>query len=112
MSFRRLLLLVLALAALAPSTASAQEVRVVVRDVPLDAARDVRGPLGALSFTMVGIHWQGTGKVWFRTAKEAGRFGPWRPAQPEGEDMPDAGSDELDRARGLADRESLVDGRR
>jgi N-acetylmuramoyl-L-alanine amidase/FlgD Ig-like domain len=96
MSFRRPLLLVVALAALTPSTASAQEVRVVVRDVPLDVARASTARSAPLSFTMVGIHWRGTGKVWFRTAKEAGRFGPWRLAQPEGEDMPDAGSAELD----------------
>ncbi len=85
-----------ALAALAPGTAAAQHVRVVSRDVPLDAARVSAARSAPVSFTMVGIHWQGPGQVWFRTAAQPGRFGPWRQAQPEGEDMPDAGSDELD----------------
>ncbi|MGH3037851.1 MAG: FlgD immunoglobulin-like domain containing protein [Gaiellaceae bacterium] len=99
MRLSRLLLLVVALAALAPSTASAQEVRVVMRDVPLgDSLSAARS--APLSFTMVGIHWRGAGKVWFRTAKEGGSFGPWRPAQPEGEDLPDAGSVEHDARAG------------
>jgi hypothetical protein len=95
MSFRRPPMLVVALVALTPSTAAAKEVRVAVRDVPLGAVRTSAARSAPLTFTMVGIHWQGTGKVWFRTAKQRGRFGPWRPAQPEAEDRPDAGSDEL-----------------
>jgi flagellar hook assembly protein FlgD len=85
----------LALAVLVPGTAVAQDVRVVARDVSLGAARSSAAREAPLSFTMVGIHWQGSGRVWFRTAARPGRFGPWRPAQPEGEDRPDAGSDEL-----------------
>jgi len=95
MSLRRTVMLVVALAALAPGTAAAQDVRVVARDVPLDAARASAARAAPVAFTMIGIHWQGSGKVWFRTAARPGRFGPWRPAQPEAEDMPDAGSDEL-----------------
>ncbi len=96
MSFRRQLALVAALAALAPGTAAAQDVRVVSRDVPLDAARASDTRLAPQTFTMIGIHWQGSGKVWFRTAAEPGRFGPWRSAQPEADDAPDVGSDEAD----------------
>jgi flagellar hook assembly protein FlgD len=88
-------MLALALAVLAPGTAAAQDVRVVARDVSLGAAHSSAAREAPLSFTMVGVHWQGSGKVWFRTAATPGRFGPWRPAQPEGEDRPDAGSDEL-----------------
>ena len=97
MSFRRSLMLVVALAALAPGTAAAQNVRVVARDVPLDAARSAAARPAPLAFTMIGIHWQGSGRVWFRTAARPGHYGPWRPAQPEAEDSPDIGSDELDR---------------
>jgi flagellar hook assembly protein FlgD len=100
MSFRRPLVLVAVLAALSPGTAAAQDVRVSVRDVPLDAARASVARSAPQAFTMVGLHWQGTGEVWFRTAKEPGRFGPWRPAQPEHEDMPDVGSDERDARAG------------
>ena len=100
MSLRRPLMLVVAFAALAPGTATAQDVRVVARDVPLDAARTSAARPAPLAFTMIGIHWQGSGRVWFRTAARPGHYGPWRPAQPEAEDMPDAGSDELDRQAG------------
>jgi flagellar hook assembly protein FlgD len=96
MSLRRLLVLVAALTALSPSTAAGQDVRVSVRDVQLEAARASEARSAPRSFTMVGIHWQGSGEVWFKTAKQPGRFGPWRPAQPEDEDGPDVGSDELD----------------
>ena len=92
---RSLLTLAAALAVLAPGTAAAQDVRVVARDVAVPSASTTTARSAPLSFTMVGIHWQGAGKVWFRTAAEPGRFGPWRPAQPEEEDRPDAGSDEL-----------------
>ncbi len=100
MSFRRPLMLVAVLAVIAPGTAAAQDVRVVVRDVPLAAARASVARSAPLSFNMVGVHWQGSGQVWFRTADRPGRFGPWRPAQPEGEDAPDAGSAELAESAG------------
>ena len=96
----RSLMLVLVLAVLAPGTAAAQEVRVIARDVPLAATRASTARTAPLAFTMVGIHWQGSGRVWFRAASEPGAFGPWRPAQPEGEDRPDAGSDEGDWLKG------------
>jgi flagellar hook assembly protein FlgD len=96
--FRRTLTLVAVLTVLAPGTAAAQEVRIVARDVLVDGPQSTLARPAPLSFTMVGIHWQGPGEVWFRTAPEPGRFGPWRPAQPEEEDQPDAGSDELDRS--------------
>src|SRR5262245_33429448 len=94
MSLRRQLALVVALAALAPGTAAAQDVRVAARDVPLEAVRASAPRPAPQTFTMIGIHWQGSGKVWFRTATEPGRFGPWRSAQPEADDAPDAGSAE------------------
>ena len=95
MSLRRTLMLVVAVAAFAPGTAFAEDVRVVVRDVPLSEARVSPAREAPVSFTMIGIHWQGTGHVWFRTAKTPDRFGPWHPAQPEAEDAPDHGSGEI-----------------
>ena len=100
MSFRRPLMLLAVLAAFGPGTASAEDVRVVARDVPLGAAGVSAARPAPVSFTMVGLHWQGSGEVWFRTAARPGRFGPWRPAQPEDEDTPDAGSSELDERAG------------
>jgi flagellar hook assembly protein FlgD len=83
------------LAALAPGTAAAQDVDVVRRDLAVANVRTTTVRTAPTSFTMVGIHWQGSGKVWFRTAAKPGAFGSWRPAQPEGEDRPDPGSEEL-----------------
>ena len=70
-----------------------------------------RSPRSApLLFNMVGIHWQGSGQVWFRTAVEPGHFGPWRSAQPEADDAPDRGSEEADGRR--AGRSAIRGGRR
>jgi hypothetical protein len=41
-------------------------------------------------FTLVGIHWRGSGKVVFRTRSSAGGWSNWRPAAPEDEDRPDS----------------------
>ena len=112
MSLRPSLLLVVALAALAPGTAAAQHVRVVSRDVPLDAARVSAARSAPVSFTMVGIHWQGT-----RTGlvQDSGAARPLRTLAAGA-----AGSGgharcrerRAGRARRLAYREPLVDGGR
>jgi hypothetical protein len=46
-------------------------------------------------FTLVGVHWRGPGSVELRTRSLDGRWSRWRPAAPEDEDGPDAGSREL-----------------
>ncbi len=94
MKFRRTLALVIATAALAPSTAGAAEVQVVARDVPLAALQGSVARAAPIEFTMVGTHWQGGGEVWFRTASEDGTWSPWRLARPEEDDLPDATSEE------------------
>ncbi|MGH3041772.1 MAG: hypothetical protein ACRDNG_08565, partial [Gaiellaceae bacterium] len=96
----RLLVLGAGLAVIAPGTAAAGDVRVLARDVPLGTARASVVREASASFTMVGIHWQGPGEVWFRTASRPGRFGSWHSAQPEGEDAPDAASDESEERPG------------
>ena len=40
-------------------------------------------------FDLVGFHWQGPGRVLFRTRSQLGRWSAWRPAAPESEDRPD-----------------------
>jgi flagellar hook assembly protein FlgD len=96
----RPLIVVAVLAVFAPGTANAQDVRIVARDVPLAAARASVARTAPLDFNLVGIHWQGSGRVWFRTAARPGEFGPWHPAQPEEEDAPDPGSGELAQSAG------------
>jgi hypothetical protein len=46
-------------------------------------------------FTLAGVHWQGPGRVVFRTRSLEGRWSGWRDAAPEDEDGPDHGSREL-----------------
>ena len=94
MSFRRTLLLALCAAAAVPATAAADEVRVVQRQEPLDAVRSSLVRTAPAPFTLVGIHWQGSGEVAFRTALERGRWSAWRSARPEEEDLPDRSSPE------------------
>jgi flagellar hook assembly protein FlgD len=93
--------------ALTPASAAAG-VKLVTRDEPVSAA--ARGDAGArhtfgarkapLRFNMVGLHWKGSGTVWFRTALEPGQWSEWRTAAPEAEDAPDPGSEESERRRG------------
>ncbi len=70
----------------------------VVRDVPVErvsgAARALSARPAPLAFEMVGLHWRGSGDVWFRTARAPGGWSSWKPARPEGEDLPDRASGE------------------
>jgi len=77
---------------LAPGTALAAGTTMVARDLP-------RGVSSAPArFDLVGLHWQGSGSVSFRTRSVSGRWSRWRDAAPE-DDRPDARTHEL-RARG------------
>jgi flagellar hook assembly protein FlgD len=96
----RPLMLVAVLGAIAPGTATAQDVRIVARDVSPAAAQASVARAAPLEFNMVGIHWRGSGRVWFRTASSPGQFGPWHPSQPEEEDAPDPRSHELAESAG------------
>ena len=49
-------------------------------------------------FTLAGVSWRGSGRVALRTRATGGRWSSWRPAAPEAEDGPDAGSSEQRRA--------------
>jgi flagellar hook assembly protein FlgD len=89
-----------------PSAATAG-VRIEMREAAVPAARASASTPGLLPaqrapfrFNLVGIHWQGSGGVFFRTATATGRWSAWRPARPEAEDAPDAGSSEAAPTRG------------
>jgi flagellar hook assembly protein FlgD len=56
-----------------------------------------RPPFG---FDMVGLHWRGSGSVWFRTRSADGSWSEWQPARPETEDAPDRNSGEARAAQG------------
>ena len=101
-------LMCLALAgALFPASAGAG-VKLVTRDVPVGsgahrgagAPHAFRARTAPLRFNMVGLHWKGSGTVWFRTALEPGEWSEWQPAGPETDDAPDPGSEESARRRG------------
>jgi len=102
MTCRRLTLtLVVCALALAWTATAGATPRITPRDEPLAAARSlaggvrVVGPLAAPhSFNLVGLHWRGSGDVWFRTRAAGGAWSEWRAARPEGEDLPDPGSAE------------------
>ena len=93
-------------AALFPAAAGA-DVKLVVRDEHVGAAADegraahaVAARAAPVRFNMVGLHWKGSGDVWFRTALERGEWSEWLPARPEAEDAPDPGSEESARRGG------------
>ena len=69
-----------------------------MREVPLHGERTLEA--ATTEFDMVGLHWQGTGTVQFRTRSLAGRWSPWRRADPEGEDLPNIGTGEARATRG------------
>ncbi|MGB2874944.1 MAG: N-acetylmuramoyl-L-alanine amidase [Gaiellaceae bacterium] len=60
------------------------------------AARDMRAgaPQRVARFDLVGLHWRGSGNVFFRTRSLAGRWSVWRPGRAE-DDLPDRGSEGL-----------------
>jgi hypothetical protein len=68
------------------------------RDVPLHGGRTLAG--ATPEFNLVGLHWRGTGTVQFRTRTLAGRWSSWRIADPEAEDVPDAGTRETRATQG------------
>jgi hypothetical protein len=73
-----------------PATAFG-EASLTMREVPLHGERMLAAAQPA-RFDMVGLHWQGSGSVAFRTRSLAGRWSAWQPAAPEAEDLPDGAS--------------------
>jgi N-acetylmuramoyl-L-alanine amidase len=87
---RRLLLIACVLALVAPGGAWAADATITSRDVPLHGDRALQAAPPA-RFSLVGLHWQGTGSVAFRTRSLDGSWSSWRGALPE-DDGPDRGS--------------------
>ena len=102
-TLRPLALLALAsLSLLLAGVAHAGDATIVSRDVPLAGQRTLAssGTQAPERFNLVGLHWQGSGSVRFRTRTLGGRWSAWQDAAPEAEDRPDARSPELAAARG------------
>jgi flagellar hook assembly protein FlgD len=98
----RATLVVLASAAaalLGAHDALASDGSVVAVDLPLHGDRIPTAPAHAAHFTLVGIHWRGSGSVSFRIRHAGGGWSSWRRAAPE-DDAPDAGSPEAAARRG------------
>jgi hypothetical protein len=94
----KVLFAVIAAALAAPAVAHA-EVTVTAHDVPLHG-RSLAAAAAPGVFDLVGLHWQGSGSVDFRTRAVHGSWSGWRTAAPEDEDLPDAGSAETRATRG------------
>jgi hypothetical protein len=95
-SLRLALLLLLA----APGVARAADVTITSQDLPIGIVRMPAAALAPARFDLVAFHWQGSGRVLFRTRSQVGRWSGWRRADPEADDLPDAGSAESRGRRG------------
>jgi hypothetical protein len=87
------------LTALAMPAAALAGPALVVRQVPVADGRALSS-VDAPRFDAVGLHWQGSGRVWFKTRSVDGRWSGWLQAMPEGEDLPDNSSLEARATRG------------
>ena len=90
----RTLRLALLLFLAAPAAARAGDAMIVSQDLPLGVVRMPAAAVAPIRFDLVGLHWQGSGRVLFRTRSQADRWSAWRRADPEAEDLPDPGSAE------------------
>ena len=69
-------LVILTLLLSLPATARAADVTMVVRDVSL-GARSLQAAQAPIRFDMLGLHWQGSGSVAYRTHSPGGRWSAW-----------------------------------
>ena len=90
----KILAVTIFLAAVFPATAFAQDATIVSREVLVAGTRSLAAAKPPARFNLVGLHWQGTGSVEFRTRSAPGRWREWVQAAPEPEDRPDAGTAE------------------
>jgi hypothetical protein len=96
----RILRVALLLFLASPAAARAGDATIVSEDLPIGVTRTTAAAVAPARFDLVGFHWQGTGRVLFRTRSQIGRWSAWRPATPEAEDQPDAASGEARARRG------------
>lgn len=68
-------------------TSEPESIDFVSRDEPIGGFRSLQSgtrtlePVRAPRFNLVGLHWRGSGQVWFRAANREGRFGAWERAR-------------------------------
>jgi N-acetylmuramoyl-L-alanine amidase/FlgD Ig-like domain len=92
-------LLVVVAVALAFPAAAWGEATLIARDLPVNGARTLAAGEAPVRFNMLGLHWRGPGRVFFRVRGSAG-WSPWREADAEPGDLPDRGTPEARRSRG------------
>ena len=91
----------------APAAAHAADASIWSRDLSLGTARAPAAVASAKRFDLVGVHWQGSGRVELRTRTSSGAWSPWQTAAPEAEDRPDRGAPGTHAAR-LDGRQPVV----
>jgi N-acetylmuramoyl-L-alanine amidase/FlgD Ig-like domain len=92
-------LLVVVAVAFAFPAAAWGEATLIARDLPVNGARTLAAGEAPVRFNMLGLHWRGPGRVFFRVRGSAG-WSPWREADAEPGDLPDRGTPEARRSRG------------
>ncbi len=95
----RRLLVVLLLAAALPASASAGLATLQVRELPLHGHRSLAAASTTSPFQLVGIHWQGRGRLELRIRTASG-WTRWQPVREDADDVPDAASREARAMRG------------
>jgi hypothetical protein len=87
-----------AIAALAFPACAWGEATLVSRDLPVSGMRTLAAAPSPERFNLLGLHWRGPGRVFFRT-RGTGGWSDWHEADAEPEDLPDRGSEEARRMR-------------
>ena len=95
----RRLLVAFLLALALPASASAGLATLQVRDLPLHGERSLAVASLPSPFQLVGVHWQGPGRLELRIRTASG-WSSWRPVREDVEDTPDASSREARAMRG------------
>jgi flagellar hook assembly protein FlgD len=96
----RLVVLVLAFALALPASASAGLATLQVRELVLNGERSLSATSTTRPFQLVGIHWQGSGRIELRTRAPGGRWSRWQPVPEDEGDAPDASSREARATKG------------
>jgi flagellar hook assembly protein FlgD len=96
----RRLALIVAFALLLPASASAGLTALEVRELPLHGERTLQATTVAKPFQLVGVHWQGSGRLELRTRSRGGGWSRWTVVREETADAPDDASAEARASRG------------
>ncbi len=91
-------LLVVVAVALAFPAAAWGEATLVSRELPVNGERTLAATESPSRFNLLGLHWRGSGRVFFRVRGATG-WSPWREADAEPGDLPDRRTAEARRLR-------------